>query len=196
MKQLSILIIMIMLLSCKTKQDIKISEVSSNSYVTLSEDFKVSNSDSICLNIPLELEINFPDNTKKVVFELFINGKYKQYINDYKIEYTKKNKPQILYEGITFNEERPEKLIIRLFIKNNLISKKTADSLLIKYDIQNLKANDIHRMDSVKLGSYVNFRKQNFKIMKFIRKKEDFLIINTKEQDKKDYSSTKYKINW
>ena len=72
MKKLLIIFILV-IISCKTQQDIKISELYNNTYVTLSENFRQPNSDSICLNIPLEIEITVPDDTNKLRFQLFVD---------------------------------------------------------------------------------------------------------------------------
>lgn len=72
MKKLLIIFILV-IISCKTQQDIKISELYNNTYVTLSENFRQPNSDSICLNIPLEFEITVPDDTNKLRFQLFVD---------------------------------------------------------------------------------------------------------------------------
>lgn len=186
---------LLILISCKTKQDIKISEVYSNTYVTLSENFKQSSSDSVCLNIPLEFELSVPDNTDKLRFQLFINNHYKQYVNDYTIKYFKDDIKQTLYDGIDFKEmKNPKKVKIKLFLENMLISKKSADSLLIKYTKGNIKSNDIKRKDSIKLIPYINFRKENFEIMKFLRKKDNILLMNAR--NRKNELSTKHKIVW
>lgn len=197
MRTIFLSIFLLILFSCKLKQEIGISEINSNSYVTISEDFKKENNDSICLNIPLEFEINFPEDTDKVTFDLLKNNHYQQYINDYTIKYFKNNKIQTLYEGINLKDvENPKKIKLRLYIKNNLVSKKVGDNLLAKYADANIKSDKIGKTDSIKLNSYAKFRKENIDVMSTLRKQDDFLVINIRKHSEKKYSSTKYKIKW
>ncbi|MDR2235546.1 MAG: hypothetical protein LBE92_05445 [Chryseobacterium sp.] len=78
MKHIFLSTFLLILFSCKVKQGIRISEINSNSYVTISEDFKKENNNSICLNVPLEFEISLPEDTGKVTFDLLKNNHYQQ----------------------------------------------------------------------------------------------------------------------
>lgn len=194
MRKLLIILILV-ITSCKTQQDIKISELYNNTYVTLSENFRQPNSDSICLNIPLEFEITVPDDTNKLRFQLFVDNHYKQYINDYKIKYTKNDIEQILYDGIDFKEiKNPEKIKIKLLIENILISKKNANTLLKKYNEESINVDNIKKSDSIKLTPYINFRNENIEIMNNVRKKNSILLMSIIKGN--ENLSKKYKINW
>ena len=194
MKKLLIIFILV-IISCKTQQDIKISELYNNTYVTLSENFRQPNSDSICLNIPLEFEITVPDDTNKLRFQLFVDNHYKQYINDYTIKYTKNDIEQILYDGIDFKGiKNPEKIKIKLLIENILISKKNANTLLKKYNEESINVDNIKKRDSIRLTPYINFRNENIEIMNNVRKKNSILLMSIIKGNVN--LSKKYKINW
>lgn len=194
MKKLLIIFILV-IISCKTQQDIKISELYNNTYVTLSENFRQPNSDSICLNIPLEFEITVPDDTNKLRFQLFVDNHYKQYINDYTIKYTKNDIEQILYDGIDFKGiKNPEKIKIKLLIENILISKKNANTLLKKYNEESINVDNIKKRDSIRLTPYINFRNENIEIMNNVRKKNSILLMSIIKGN--ENLSKKYKINW
>jgi hypothetical protein len=184
--------ILLILASCGHQENISVEHTISDEIVTITQSSNNKNSDSVCLNIPLEFKLNIPSNIEYFSIDNIINNHYLSIPSDVVI-YNKQDKKPIFDFKEYLTPTKPFNIIIRE--KNHLISKHYATELLKKYNI-NYSLENLKLGDTIKLVSYNQFRKENPLLLNEFRKIGDTIIITTRKKGEEIYKPKKIKINW
>ena len=191
-KKIVLIICLIFTFSCNREKKIIIKQNESKEYISIFNNSKSIEMDSISLDIPIEftLNINKLSDLKNVIVHYFFDNKHLYQIDDYKI-YDKKSKKIIYAIEELKKEDFPNQILIRN--SNYLVSKKEAENLLRKYKIKK-SINDLKLGDTIKLVPYSQFKKENRNIISDLKKIDDSIVFRI-NADKKPVI-VKQKINW
>jgi hypothetical protein len=191
-KKIVLIICLIFTFSCNREKKIIIKQNESNEYISIYNNSKSIEMDSISLDIPIEftLNINKLSNLKSVIVHYFFDNKHLYQIDDYKI-YDKKSKKIIYAIEELKKEDFPNQILIRN--SNYLVSKKEAENLLRKYKIKK-SINDLKLGDTIKLVPYSQFKKENRNIISDLKKIDDSIVFRINAGKKPVI--VKQKINW
>ncbi|MDR7371015.1 hypothetical protein [Flavobacterium aquidurense] len=163
-------------LGCKSPNSPYFKEIISEKNITITTIRTDTNTDSLCLNIPIEfmLDLN-SSNIKSVVIYYVIDDKQLMDVEDFLIYNGENNKIMYVMEDLEENIY-PQSIYI-LQRKNRHIGKEKAESLLKKYNptasISNIKFGD-----TIKLVSYKKYIQDNPEFIKEMRKVPDSLILS------------------
>lgn len=191
-KKIVLIICLIFTFSCNREKKIIIKQNESSEYISIYNNSKSIEKDSISLDVPIEftLNINKLSNLKSVIIHYFFDNKHLYQIDDYKI-YDKKSKKIIYAIEELKKEDFPNQILIRN--SNYLVSKKEAENLLRKYKIKK-SINDLKLGDTLKLVPYSQFKKENRNIINDLKKIDDSIIFRI-NAGKKPFI-VKQKIDW
>ncbi|MDR7371008.1 hypothetical protein [Flavobacterium aquidurense] len=182
------------LVSCKHKEPIAVQQIASNEMVTILPNLKNPQiKDSIPISIPTEFKImvNSSNLIDLDVFYLLDGKRLLDDFIDYQV-YNKKNKRKPIHTLKPYlSSDKPINIIIKE--RNHLISKKDANELLKKYDI-NLSLNNLKFGDTIKLTTYNKFRIDNKQLINGFNKISDSIIFVVWSKGGK--TIYKKKINW
>lgn len=190
-----IFLIFFVLVACEKKYPIEVQQKISNEMVTILPSLKNPLlKDSVVISLPIEFEIKPNLSFRYVGWHYKVDGKTLNDNNfDYQV-YNKQNKMETIYQ-LDFDKRFEEKLInIILKERNHLISKKDAQELLKKYNI-NKSLDDLKFRDTIKLTTYINFRNQNKSFINELNKINDTIMFRVMKDDGSFLYIDK-KINW
>jgi DNA-directed RNA polymerase subunit H (RpoH/RPB5) len=193
MKKTLLSIIILMLLSCESKEIMTIDQVSSDEKVRLYRDVRDLNNDSINISIPLEYKLTKGQKEIYSFGVIFVsNKKDLEELKDFRI-FNKSNK-KLLYSTVELSsDEIPNHLLIT---ENDIrISKEKAEELLIKYKIHE-NISKIKELDTINLISYNEFKKDNPSIIKELNKINDSIVFRLRDGKTRKASLVVKKINW
>ena len=187
------LITVCLMYSCKQEEPISIEEIDSNEIVTITYNEKKTDSkDSVDIHFPREFKIRM-NSTDISDFKIYyvIDKKVLMNIIEYEVldKMTKKN---IIAFGSYISNKENFNIIIKE--RNHLISKKQANQLLLKYNI-NQKLEGLKFGDTVKLVPYNRFRTENTVIIASLRKVEDSIFFRVTSNKGEAFVKGE-KINW
>lgn len=197
MKKL-VIFIYLTLISCNVKEPISIKQVTSDEIVTIRPDYpKTVTRDSVPITIPLEFEITI--NTKdfrnlNLYFISINNQRLLDDISDYQTYY-KENKMERIFFSLNKDDEGvQEKKHIIIKLRTQMISRKVAQTILKKYNI-NQSFDNLKFKDTIKLIEYNQFRKDNPQIIKGFQKVNDSIVFSMLLKGGKRIHISQ-KINW
>ena len=199
-KTLTYFAIIIMIISCKTKEPFYVKQIISNEMVTIEPDYQNPiRKDSVRIIIPVELEIvqNISNLRYLELFFISINNKrLLDDISDYDV-YNKENKGKLISLDFDSDELAAQKSFnIIIKIRRQMISKKDVSELFKKYNI-NQSVEDIKIGSKINLVPYTQFRKENPEIVKELRRTKDILHFSYGIKGvKSPNEGKKVKINW
>jgi len=195
-KKYSFSLLILLLVSCKTKEPIEINQIDSKEVVTILSSLKNPLlKDSVVLSIPAEFKITInSSNLGYIVWRYHLDGKVLlDDVVDYQV-YNKKNRLKLIH-NLNFDEIPKDKFIdIIVKERNHLISKIEADNLLKKYRINKLITN-LKMGDTIKLVPYNKFRSENKDIINSLKKIQDSIDFKVMRGKEENFYITK-KINW
>ncbi|MCV9932750.1 hypothetical protein OIU80_10690 [Flavobacterium sp. LS1R47] len=189
------ILISLFLISCNSKAPIEVKQIVSNEIVTILPSLKnPSIKDSIVISIPTEFEIIINYSVSYIAWHYSIDGKilWDDFV-EYQV-YNKQNKTKPIHQ-LNFNEALNDKSInIIIKERNHLISKKNAQELLKKYDI-NRSLDNLKFKDTIKLTTYDKFRIENKEMINDFNKINDSIKFRVMKGDGSFFYIDK-KINW
>jgi len=194
MKHIYILIFLL-LVSCETKNPIEITQMQSKEMVTILPNLKNPLiKDSIPISIPSEFEIKINSPIHYINWFYHLDGKNLTDDSfDYQV-YNKNNKNKPIHQ-LDFNEPFNEnRITIVIKERNHLISKKDAQELLTKYNI-NRSLDNLKFRDTIKLTTYDKFRKDNKSMINNFNKIKDSINFRGMKDDGSFFYLDK-KIDW
>jgi hypothetical protein len=189
------ILILLLLISCNKKDPIEVKQLTSKEMVTILPNLK-GDSIPICLPIEFEMTIN-SSKVGYITWNYYVNNN-KNSLNDffdYHL-YDKQNKIKPIHR-LTLEEFglSPDKSI-RIILKerSHLISKKEAQELLKKYNI-NKSLENLKVRDTIKLVAYDKFRIENKEIINGFNKISDSISFKVMRGEEKFFYLDK-KIDW
>jgi hypothetical protein len=199
-KTLTYFAIIIMIISCKTKEPFIVKEIISDEMVTIEPDYQNPiTKDSIPITIPVELEIvqNISNLRYLKLFFISINNKrLLDAISDHQIYDKQNNKKRIFFMCDSDELAAQKSFNIIIKIRTQMISKKDVSELLKKYNI-NQSVEDIKIGSKINLVPYTQFRKENPEIVKELKRTKDILHFSYGIKGvKSPNEGKKVKINW
>nr|WP_294932610.1 hypothetical protein [uncultured Flavobacterium sp.] len=196
MKKISIYIFITSLLnSCESKDSVEITQMQSKEMVTILPNLKNPLiKDSIPISIPSEFEIKINSPVHYINWFYHVDGKtLRDDSFDYQV-YNKKNKSKPIHQ-LDFDESFNEnKITIIIKERNHLISKKDAQELLKKYNI-NRSLDNLKFRDTIKLTFYDKFQKENKEMIDNFNKINDSIYFRGMKEDGSFFYVDK-KISW
>lgn len=191
-----IILICILFFSCESKKPIEIKQITSEEIVTIDNNYMDRNKikDSFRISIPTEYEIKINSDVYYITWFYKINNKT---LNSSRLDYQVYDKQNIGEEILELNFDQSfNKKVINIIVKerNHLISKKDAQELLKKYNI-NKSLDNLKFNDTIKLVSYDKFRIDNKQIINDFNKISDSINFRTMKKDGSFFYVDK-KINW
>ncbi|MCV9932755.1 hypothetical protein OIU80_10715 [Flavobacterium sp. LS1R47] len=190
------ILIFLLLIACNSKAPIEVKQIVSNEIVTLEDNYKDRSliKDSIRISIPLEFEITINSSVGYIAWHYNVNGKILNESRfDYQV-YDKQNKTKQIRQ-LDFKEtvnNNPISIILKE--RNHLISKKDAQELLKKYNI-NRSLDNLNPKDTIKLTTYDKFRIENKEMINDFNKINDSIKFRVMKGDGSFFYIDK-KINW
>jgi hypothetical protein len=189
------ILIALLLISCRTKDPIEISQIQCKEMVTILPSLKnPSIKDSIVISIPMEFQIIMNSSVDYVTWLYRVDNKsLLDEVVDYQV-YKKQKRTEPIYQ-IDFEEslvDKPINIIIKE--RNHLISKKEAQELLQKYNI-NRSLDNLKFRDTIKLVTYDKFRNDNKALINEFDKIKDSIHFKAVRGKKESFYVVK-KINW
>lgn len=179
-------IIPFLLFSCKTKQDISISQEDNNKdiKITIKKDYKNLNEENLLVTIPLKFKTYKNSKTDLRLLIIKNNDNLLHQITDY-MYYSENNKPIFDIEKKTAsNQDFNFYILFRdLQISRENLNKKNID--LIK---------NLNIRDSI-VEHYYNFKSQNPMVLDELNQIGDTLILRSYSKDNL-VSEKRIKINW
>ncbi|MBF7091739.1 hypothetical protein IUY40_09310 [Flavobacterium sp. ALJ2] len=190
------ILISLFLISCESKAPIEVKQIVSNEMVTLEDNYKDRSSikDSIRISIPLEFEITINSSLAYIAWHYNVNG---EILNESRFDYQvydKQNKTKQIRQ-LDFKEtlnSNPISIILKE--RNHLISKKEAQELLKKYNV-NRSLDNLNSNDTIKLTTYDKFRIENKEMIDDFNKINDSIKFRVMKSDGSFFYLDK-KINW
>ncbi|MFC0780984.1 hypothetical protein [Flavobacterium sp. HJSW_4] len=193
MKNYIYALVLLILVSCNSKPKPALEEIISDEFVTITKSMIEVESDSVCLNLPLEFKIKLPSSVNYLSANLIDNGHYLSTPNDFLI-YNKEQPKKVIFDFEQYLlVGKPFKIIIKK--RNHLVSKKDAQELLKKYS-KKKSLNNLKKGDTINLIPYDIFRKDNPNFLNELRRIEDKIRITTSCKGEDFFNSQDFKINW
>lgn len=195
MKHLYLLLLALNLTSCEFKEPLEVTQIISNEIVTLEDNYKdrSTTKDSVRISIPLEFQITMDSSVDYVVWLYRIDKK--TLIDDafdYEV-YNKQNKTKQIFQiDPDLANNKPINIIIKQM--NYLISKKDAQKLLKKYNI-NKSLENLKSGNTIKLINYDKFRNENKTLINDFYKIPDSIHFKAMRGKKENFYVVK-QINW
>lgn len=191
-------VINLLLISCQSKDPILVKQIISNEMVTIKPDYQNPlTKDSVPITIPIEFEITQNLSNLKsfdLYFILINNKRLLDDISDYQV-YDKQNKTKPIYFSVDseqLSSQKTFKIIVK--IRRQMISRKEAEELLRKYNI-NQSLDYLKLKDTIKLTTSNRFRKENSSIINNLNKINDSIVFSALLEGGKK-KAIKEKINW
>ncbi|MBF7091740.1 hypothetical protein IUY40_09315 [Flavobacterium sp. ALJ2] len=189
------ILISISLISCESKAPIEVKQIISNEIVTILPSLKnPSIKDSIVISIPTEFEIIINSSVNYIAWHYRVDGKtlWDDFV-EYQV-YNKQNKTKPIHQ-LDFEKSFKNKSIsIILKERNHLISKKDAQEILKRYNI-NRSLDNLKFRDTIKLTTYDKFRIENKEMIDDFNKINDSIKFRVMKGDGSFFYLDK-KINW
>ncbi|MCV9932751.1 hypothetical protein OIU80_10695 [Flavobacterium sp. LS1R47] len=188
----------LLLISCQSKDPILVKQIISNEMVTIKPDYQnLLTKDSVPITIPIEFEITQNSSNLKsfdLYFILINNKRLLDDISDYQV-YGIQNKTKSIYFSVDseqLSSQKTFKIIVK--IRRQMISRKDAEELLKKYNI-NQSLDYLKPKDTIKLTTSNRFRKENSSIINNLNKINDSIVFSVLLEGGKK-KAIKEKINW
>jgi len=186
---------LLFLVSCKPKEPVEVKQLTSKEMVTILPNLK-GDSIPICLPIEFEMTIN-SSKVGYITWNYYVNNN-KNSLNDffdYHL-YDKQNKIKPIHrltlEEFGLSPDKSIKIILKE--RSHLISKKEAQELLKKYNI-NKSLENLKVRDTIKLVAYDKFRIENKEIINGFNKISDSISFKVMRGEEKFFYLDK-KIDW
>ncbi|MBF7091748.1 hypothetical protein IUY40_09355 [Flavobacterium sp. ALJ2] len=184
--------ISLLIISCKKKAPITIEQFTSNEMVTITNNKKTQEKDSVDIHFPKEFKIIMNSNNLiSINIYNFIDKVTLMNIVDYEISDKKSNKPILTFKPYLSSND-PINIIIKE--RNHLISKNLAKELLKKYDVKQ-SLDNLKFGDTIKIIPYSRFRKENNSMINDLRKVDDSIFFRVTSNKGKVFVKGE-KINW